>query len=156
MFRVEFGLVVGADVQYYWRVKPCQLLPSIVLRPDPCLGKNASTGRYCIYSGPILDLFKHNTGLILAQYLDFFLAQYWTRSGPILVHIKIHLTANSKRCLFLVRVTTGLYDWLKATGDGDDRSVFQDLQGHGNSKHNPDTTRYPEPKEHPAGYKHAT
>ena len=34
-------------------------------------------------------------------------------------------------------------------------NMFQDLQGHGNNRHNPDT-RYPEAKEHLAGYKHAT
>ena len=86
-------------------------------------------------------------------------------------------------------MTTGLYDWLKATGEeigtiegvsfvwshAADVSVgacyapivlnaaqlmlmrvFQDLQGHGNSIHHRDTTRYPEPKERQAGYKHAT
>ena len=54
---------------------------SIVLHSGPCLGENASTGRYCIHSSRILVLFKHNTGFILAQ--------YWTCSGPILVHIRI-------------------------------------------------------------------
>ena len=51
---------------------------SIVLYYGPCLGENASTGSI-LYSSPILVLFKHNTGFILAQ--------YWTCSGPILVHI---------------------------------------------------------------------